>query len=152
MKTRRGLLLAWMLVGAVVLSGCVGPARTTDRYVGKATRTANDAISALQTAALAVHTSERGSMLGPYLNVVLTQAESDFNSVQQTFDSIQPPDTGEADAIRVSLDKVLTEGSGVLGQLRILARRGEQARMVASARSIPGLVDELDRFVSQVSA
>jgi hypothetical protein len=32
-------------------------------------------------------------MLGPYLNVVLTQAESDFNSVQQTFDSIQPPDT-----------------------------------------------------------
>jgi hypothetical protein len=50
------------------------------------------------------------------------------------------------------LDKILTDGSGVLGQLRILARRGEQARMVASARSIPGLVDQLDRFVSRVSA
>jgi hypothetical protein len=150
--THRGVLIAWVFVGAVVVSGCVGPARTTDRYVGKATRTANDAISALQTAALAVHTSERGSMLGPYLNVVLTQAESDFNSVQQTFDSIQPPDTDEADAVRDSLDTVLTEGSDVLSRLRILARRGDQARMVASARSIPGLVDELDRFVSRVSA
>jgi hypothetical protein len=90
-------------------------------------------------------------MLSPYLNVVLTQAESDFNSVQQTFDSIQPPDTREADAIRDRLDKILTDGSDVLGQLRILARRGDQVKMVAQARSIPELVDKLDRFVTEVS-
>jgi hypothetical protein len=150
-KPRLALIVIWLLVVAVLLSGCVGPARTTGRYVGKATRTANDAISALQTAALAVHTSERGRMLGPYLNVVLTDAESDFNSVQQTFDSIQPPDTREADAIRDRLDKILTDGSDVLGQLRILARRGDQAKVVAQARSIPELVDKLDRFVAEVS-
>jgi hypothetical protein len=150
-KPRSALIVIWLLVGAVLLSACVGPARTTGRYVGKATRTANDAISALQTAALAVHTSERGRMLGPYLNVVLTEAESNFNSVQQTFDSIQPPDTREADTIRDSLDKILTDGSDVLGQLRILARRGDQVKMAVQARSIPGLVDKLQRFVTEVS-
>jgi hypothetical protein len=150
-RPRGTLIVRWLLVGAVVLSGCVGPARTTGRYAGKATRTANDAISALQTAALAVQTSERGRMLGPYLNVVLTGAESDFNSVQQTFNSIQPPDTREADTIRNSLDKILTDGSDVLAQLRILARRGDQVKMVAQARSIPALVDKLDRFVTEVS-
>lgn len=146
--TARRLLVG--LCAALLLTGCVGPARTTGRYEGKATRTANDAVSALQTAAIAVRTSRRGSLLGPYLNVLLTQAETEYGSVQQTFDSIQPPDTKRADDLRNTLDTILSDGSDILGQLRILARRGDEKGLVDAAAGIPDVVRKLTDFVAKV--
>src|SRR3954452_15145980 len=82
-----GLLLA------LLCTACVGPARTTSTYQGKAGHTAEAALSQLQTALLAVSSSTHGNMLHSYLLVVLSESEDNFSSIQTTFDSIQPPDS-----------------------------------------------------------
>lgn len=139
-----------MAVGAFVvvlaLSGCVGPARTTATYEDKAVRTANDSLSELQTALLSVQSSLHGRLMQAYLEAVLSESEDAFSSVQSTFDSIQPPDTDRADKLRDGLDKLLSDGSAGMAQLRILARRHDRARLAAEARTLGATADGLDTF------
>jgi hypothetical protein len=138
----------WVAAPAMVLalSGCVGPARTTHTYESKAVRTANDSLSALQTALLAVHASQQGRLMHAYLKTVLTESEDAFSSIQNTFDSIQPPDTPRADELRDSLDKLLSEGADGMSQLRILARRQNTAELAAEAKKLSSTAAGLDKF------
>jgi len=145
MTRRRGAV--WILVAGTVLAtltACVGNAATTGAYRGKVHLSAEAAASALQTAKLAVDSSAKGNLFDGYLEVVLSQAEDDLGSVQQQFDSIQPPNSAEADRIRDRLDTLLTRGASVLGDLRIAARRDEQGEMIKSAADIPALADKFD--------
>jgi hypothetical protein len=135
----------------VILSGCVGNASTTAAYRGKANLSAQAATSALQTALLAVQTSAKGNLLHTVLEVTLSQAEDDFSSVQQQFDSIQPPNSAQADRLRNRLDDLLTRGASTLSDLRIAARRDEQALMVHTAKDIPPLVTKLDAVAQATS-
>jgi hypothetical protein len=130
----------------VGLSGCVGPARTTNTYEGKAVRSANDSLSALQTALLCVRTSEQGRLTQPYLETVLSKSEDSFSSVQTTFDSIQPPNTARADRLRDTLDQLLSDGSDGMAQLRILARRQDSARLGAEVHKLAATAAGLNRF------
>jgi hypothetical protein len=143
---RRLRVAAGALVVALALSGCVGSARTTQTYEDKAVRTANDSLSALQTALLSVHTSLRGRLMQAYLETVLSESEDAFSSVQSTFDSIQPPDTGRADQLHHSLDKLLADGADGMAQLRILARRQDTARLAAEAQKLAATADGLATF------
>jgi hypothetical protein len=133
----------------LALSGCVGPARTTHTYESKAVRTANDSLSELQTALLSVDTSLRGRMMHAYLETVLSQSEDAFSSIQNTFDSIQPPDTAQADQLRDSLDTLLSDGSDGLAQLRILVRRHDNAQLAAEAKKLVATADGLDKFAQE---
>jgi hypothetical protein len=142
--------LLTLLIASTVLAGCVGPAGTTSQYKGKARRTPHDAISSLQTARLAVETSERGSMLGFPLRAILQDAEKDFGSVQQTFDSIHPPDTDRADDIRDRLDTILNDGSSTLADLRIASRRNNQATLLADAAKLQPTIDDLNGFLAEL--
>ena len=136
------------LTGALVLSltGCVGNAATTPAYRGKAHLSAEAAVSALETAKLAVDSSAKGNLFDGYLEIVLSQAEDDLGTVQQQFDSIQPPNSAEADRIRDSLDTLLTRGGTLLADIRIAARRDEQQLMIKTAGDIPKLTDKLNAF------
>jgi hypothetical protein len=145
--TARVTLIALVLTCA----GCVGTARTTPAYRGKASHTAAAAVSALQTAKLVVDIAAKGNMLGVTGETVLSEAESDFGSVQEQFDSIQPPNTKEADDLRTQLDNLLNKGSDALAQLRILSRRAEQTQMEKVAAQIPDLVDKLNKFAEATS-
>jgi len=99
----------------------------------KARHSAKAAASALQTALLAVQTNRKGNMLATYLDTVISQAEDDFSSVQQQFDSIQPPHADESDRARDTLDAMLVKGSDTLSQLRILERRDQSQQLVETA-------------------
>jgi hypothetical protein len=141
------------VVGAIVLvfalTGCVGPARTTATYQGKAVRTARDSLSELQTALLSVQTSQRGRMMQAYLETVLSEAEDAFSSIQATFDSIQPPNTVTADTLRQSLDVLLADGADGMAQLRIFARRQDTVRLAARARKLAATGRGLEQFVQE---
>jgi hypothetical protein len=130
----------------LVLSGCVGPARTTHTYESKAVRTANDSVSQLQTALLSVETSLRGRMMHAYLETVLSASEDALSSIQNTFDSIQPPETDRADQLRNRLDTLLSDGADGLAQLRILARRQDTHKLAAEAHKLTATAAALEKF------
>jgi len=138
-----------MLAGAALLNGCVAPAPTTSAYEGKATRTAQDAGAQVQTARLAAGAALADRMPQAYLETVLSQAEDGFGSIQDTFDSVQPPDDPTADQLRDTLDTLLTAGSDGLGQLRIAARREDRAQVEATVRSLGPVAAALQRFAEE---
>jgi len=140
---RTAALLCLTLLAA---AGCVGPAPTTSVYRGKAGHTAEDALSQLETARLAVETAQRGNLLHASLEVMLTESEDGFSSIQATFDSIQPPDSTEADQLRDKLDKMLAAGSDGLAQLRIAARRGDSAELSATSAELGAVSKQLRAF------
>jgi hypothetical protein len=144
--TRRLPAAVAALIAVLAVSGCVGPARTTHAYESKAVRTANDSLSALQTALLCVQTSQRGRLTQAYLETMLSKSEDSFASIQNTFDSIQPPDTAGADQLRDSLDKLLSDGADGMAQLRILARRQDKAQLAAEAKKLTATADGLDKY------
>jgi hypothetical protein len=131
-------------VALLALTGCVGPARTTGEYAGKAAHTAAAALAQLETARLAVQNS--GGMPESYLDTVLSDAEDAYGSVQTTFDSIQPPDDPAADRLRSELDALLSDGSDGIARMRILARRGDTAAMRSTAADLGTTAAGLDRF------
>lgn len=147
--TRPVRLLAAVVCLCVLLASCVGPARTTSTYRDKAVLTAQDALSQVQTVRLAVQTDQRGSMLHSYLEVMLEDAAEAIGSIQNTFDSIQPPNTDEADAIREDLDDLLADGVDGVAQLRIAARRGDSGTMRSVADDLADVADELRAFAEK---
>ena len=143
MRAWRGWVAALLLV---LIAGCVGPARTTPAFAAKAGQTAKAALSAVETARQATEQALAGRLTEPYLDTVLTDAENDFTSVQGTFDSIQPPEDPAADTLRAQLDSLLTDGADGLGQLRILARRGDRERLASTATELAKVAAGLRRF------
>jgi len=143
---RRASAAAGLLGSVLVLTACVGPAPTTSAYRVRASHSASTAESALETALLAVRTSQKGNLLGNYLEVLLSNAEDAVGSAQQQFDSIQPPDAKQDDDLRSKLDQLLSQASDTVSQLRIAARRDDQAAMAKNAADIPGLAKKLDDF------
>jgi hypothetical protein len=93
-----------------------------------------------------VQAGQRGRVTQSYLEIVLSQSEDSFSSIQNSFDSIQPPDTARADQLRAGLDKLLSDGSDGLGQLRILGRRQDGAQLAAEAKKLGATADGLEKF------
>jgi hypothetical protein len=145
----RRLVIAGL--ATLAAAGCVAPAPTVSAYEGKAAKTAQAALSAVETARLAAETATAGKLPGPTLETVLTESEDAYSSVQQTFDSVEPPDDPRADQIRTALDELLTAGAAGLQQLRIQARRGQRDRLAATARSLADPAAGLARFERQHS-
>jgi hypothetical protein len=125
-----------------VLAGCVGPARTSDAYTRKASTSIQDTRSAVETARLAVDAAAGDRATGPYLSVLLSDAEEQADSVRSTFESIQPPNS-DADALRDDVDRLLTEAVAVLGDLRVAARRGDRGALVGHGPALADLSGRL---------
>jgi hypothetical protein len=139
------LLLAWRMVPHPV-----GPARTYDKYRGKAVTTAEAAESEVQAALLMARTASAGNSFGPYAALVISDAEDSLGGLQGTFDSLQPPDE-RADALGRDLDGVLGDALQHVHDLRLAARRGQLHDLAAIARPLPSDIRKLQSFQEQHS-
>jgi hypothetical protein len=142
-----GLVLA---VAAALVVGLhpVGPARTFDDYEHKAKDTAESVVSSLGTARLAASLAPRGRLYGPYVSVLLSEADEAVAHARQTFEGVQPPDH-HSDVLRRRLGRLLDRASTHVQSLRIAARRGELSSLDRRARPLPALIERLDRFVDR---
>jgi hypothetical protein len=131
-------------------ASCVGPARTYDDYRLKAKSTAETTRSAIGTAQLAIEAATHRRAFGPYLSVLVADAESDATGAQTAFDSVQPPDD-RADQLRKQTDDLLQQATDALAALRISARRGHFANFAAEQENVDAIADELDRFIEEHS-
>ena len=147
--TSRRLVTAALL--AACLSGCVAPAVDTSDYESKATSTAQAAVSAARTAVLTTTTYDRGRLPVNYLEPVLVDAEDTLGSVLTTFDSVQPPATSSADAMRAELDPLLQRATSAVTDMRIAARRRESSELTRSAGALARVADRLESFAREHS-
>lgn len=148
--TRRAVAL----LAAACATGCVshpiGPARTHDKYVGKATTTAESAASQLRSLRLAALAGARDRAFGPYLAVVASDAEEALSGLQGTFASIQPP--GEADdEVRDQLEPLLSDAVDHAANVRIAVRRGQLSTLEEMSRDLHNDARELDLFIEEQS-
>jgi len=146
---RRLVAAALLAIAGVAVAGCVphpvGPARTFDSYEGKAATTAESALSAVETVRLAADTSSRGNAFGPYLSVLVSDAEASLDGLAGTFDSIQPPDE-QADALHDELAELLQSAGDNVRTVRVSVRRGELDSLADVAEPLSGDADELRAF------
>jgi hypothetical protein len=140
-----------VVVAALMLAGCVGPATTDAAYSGKAIHAAGAAESAVQTAVLTARGQLAGRILNAYGDTVIGNVEEDMSSVQNSFDSIQPPDDAASDKLRDTLDTMLSSAASDLGDLRIAARRDDAKQMASVADDLAKLAPKLDAFVQDHS-
>jgi hypothetical protein len=138
-----------VLVAATLLAGCVTPAPTTSAYESKAAMTAQAAVSAARTAVTAENASVQGKVTDTYLETVVVDAENELASVQTTFDSVQPPQTAGADALRATVDPLLEEAVSAMEDLRIAVRRNATGDRAQASKQLAAVADRLDAFAQQ---
>jgi len=132
-------------VSGTMVAACVAPALSYGAYEGKAAASAESSLAAVRTAVLAVRTSERRRLPETYLAVVAEQAEGDATSVAGQFSSIQPPDE-RSDRLRDQLRPLLENAAGLLGLVRIRARRGDLDALAPVIARLTAVAGALDRF------
>jgi len=137
---------------SVVLAGCVshpvGPARTFGKYEGKAVTTAESARSTVETVRLAAQTGSEHNAFGPYLSIVVSDAEEAISGVQGTFASIQPPG-GPADDLYDELEAILSNASGHIRAVRLAVRRGDLVSLADVAEPLAEDSDRLTSFIEE---
>jgi hypothetical protein len=141
--------LVALAVCALATAGCVAPAPDTSAYESKAAMTAEAAVSAARTAVVASDAYRRDRLAGTYLEPVLVDAEEALGSARTTFDSVQPPPTGEADALRSTLDPLLESAGSALTDLRIAARRDRSDDLSTAVTELTEATDRLDAFAEE---
>ena len=124
----------------------VGTTRTYASYKGKATTTAEGAVSAARTVLLMTHTAAKRNAFGPYTALVIADAEDDISGLTGTFDSVQPPNAA-ADRLHRTLDTLMSSALSNVQHLRIAARRGVVSELPDLAAPLRRDVRDLQRFV-----
>ncbi len=129
----------------LILSGCVGSARWSSAYQGKAGATADQMVSAVETARLSARVAATHKAFAPYLSVMIAEAEQDADSIQGAFHSIQPPDD-PSDVLRDQLGRLLSIATDTISRMRIAARRSDFGEVERLANSLSGVSEKLDAF------
>lgn len=148
MRDRRRCLVALSVTAA--LGACtphpVGPARTYDKYQGKAVTTAESALSAIETVRLVADAAGRDRAFGPYTAVSVSEQEASITGLSGTFGSIQPPD-GRAVSLRNDLDNLLTRAVDGIAAVRIAARQGRPDAVATAAGPLGDVAAGLRAFI-----
>jgi hypothetical protein len=155
MRLPRLLSLVLVTAAAAVTAGCVahpvGPARTFDKYEGKAVTTAQSALSAVSTVQLGADTGSNGKAFGPYLAVLTSEQEDALSGVQGTFNSIQPPNDN-ADQLRRELNAILSSSLDHVSAVRVAVHRGQLDTLNATAAPLAADATALRAFIAQHGA
>jgi hypothetical protein len=148
---RHGLLAA---LAVVALDGCTTPvptARSAADYRSKAAATADEAMSAVNTALIAIGVDDDGGTFARTLDVILGEAEDDAAGAEETFRAIEPRgDEAAADAVRGRLVHLLDDAVASLEASRIAARRRDDVALQAQAPKLRAVAARLDAFEREV--
>jgi len=149
MSTRPVRSAIGLLAAAVVL---LGGCSTTSGFESEAGRTAQDGVSQIRTALVAVQAGLDAKLPDPYLVTVLEDAEDALSSTQESFRSLQPPAEGDADRLRGEVASLLTRAVDGVAQLRIAEQRGDLQQLAATAADLGPVADALQRLGQEHSS
>jgi len=141
MMRAAGLVLAV----AVLCVSCAGPTTSDSALLSQAGRSAQSAVSELQTVDLAARTQLGDHAWWSYTDVVVTSSEDSMSAIEGTFDSRQPP-TVDTDAVYQRTTKALSDAADLVTAMRISVRRHDTASLRRQTAQIAPLVRRLNRL------
>jgi hypothetical protein len=133
------------LLVALATAACAGPTHGRSDYRLKLANTAESLESSAQTVLMAADLLRHGKAFGPYTADVISDAEDDASSVQQTFDTRQPPDDASA-KLRDNADKTLQDVVSAISDARIAARDHDLDSLDDAARQLRGMLPDLKKL------
>lgn len=142
----RGIGLAAVLT--LLSVGCVGPARSSGSYRGKAANTADHVRSSVETTILGIEASDRHGVPAAYSSVLFGEAEADASSAADTFASVQPPGR-TSDKLRSNASTLFQDAVDALATVRIDARRGDFSALEGELAGLHHISRQLDRAASR---
>jgi hypothetical protein len=123
-------------LSTATVAGCVahpvGSARNSGVYAAKATRSAESALSAVESVRLLATAASDGKVFGPYASVAVDGQEDSLTTIITTFRSIQPPDDTSRQ-LREELGGLLDSARAHVAAVRIEIRRGRLGTAAAVA-------------------
>ncbi len=141
---------ATVVLSAATLTGCVahpvGSARTSGIYAAKATRSAESALSAVESVRLLAEAVSAGKAFGTYASVSADGQEDLLTKITTTFRSIQPPDETSRQ-LREELGVLLDRAGAHLAAVRIEIRRGRLTTAADVAAPMAQDAEALNEFV-----
>jgi hypothetical protein len=137
-----------MLPILLLAEACILPAPNLETYRGKGVDAAESGSSATATAVLTGTTLARGDLAGPMAVVILEDAGQSAATARDAFASIQPPDSA-SDRLRDELLPILSRAAAEIGEMTIVARRGDTSRLLSMTRDVEQTTAELQRFASR---
>jgi len=145
--TLRRSAAAWFfaLPLALALSACAGPTHSANDYQLKLANTAESLGSDAQTVLMAAGLFEDDKAFNPYVANVISDAEDDASSSQQTFDTRQPPDDA-SDKLRQQADQTFEDVVSAITDARVAARDGDRAGLRQAASDLKGLTKDLQKL------
>jgi len=145
--TLRRFSAAWVsaLLLALALSACAGPTHSQGDYELKLANTAESLDSASQTVVMAARLFEDDKAFNPYVANVISDAEDDASSSQQTFDTRQPPNDA-SDKLRQQADKTFEDVVSAITDARVAARDGDRAGLRQAASDLNELTKDLQKL------
>jgi hypothetical protein len=120
----RWLRPAAVLLLAMSLTACVGPARNSANYHGDASAAVGSGLSEALTAHLVIGQWLGQHATGEYADVVLTDNETAIGPIEDSFGSRQP-DSADDDDLRDNVLKLLSDEEDALAHARIAVRRSD---------------------------
>ena len=133
------------LAVALVMASCVAPAISDSAYRSKAAKTAEDAVSALETLNLALTSEIKHGLPSNPIEVAIREQEDILGSVSGTFASVQPPGP-EMDTLRSGVLDPIEEALSLVEQARVEFRRGRfdrAAELIAKTKPLSKKLDEI---------
>lgn len=145
MSVRRACLALLVCLSLGLVTSCAGPTTDANDYRLKLANTAEALESSAQTVIMTAGLLDNGKVFQPYAANVISDAEDDATSVQQTFDSRQPPDSA-SDQLRQHADTTINDVISAITDARIAARSGENADLAKAADQLRHLLDDLQKL------
>jgi hypothetical protein len=145
-RRSRTVVAQWVTaVGlALVLTGCVGPARNSDNYHGDASAAVKSGLSEALTAHLVIGQWLDSHATGEYADVLLTDAETAIGPISDSFGSRQP-DSPSDDDLRDTVLQILGDEQDALAHARIAIRRSDVSGLRLADTEITDVIDNLTK-------
>jgi hypothetical protein len=134
---------------AMVISGCVTPARDNPQYRAKALATVQAASSEVATARLATGQLLRKRSFGTYADEVVTGDENALGSISAAFTAVQPP-SRDADSVQDAVTGALSDAQDAVTQARVAIRRSDRAGMASAVRALGSVADDLSTLQARL--
>lgn len=141
-RRRVASLVGCSAIAALLLGGCVVPARDDGAYREDASESLQSASSELATADLAVRSWLAGRLTRNATDVVVTDAESAIGPIDVAFGGGDPPGPA-SDETRDTVVSLLGDAQDALSQTRIAVRRDDATTARAALKQLREVAAEL---------